>query len=255
MSVSDWYKNKELLCWHHAVVNGQINEVEFPMPKLVIKQDLPEVSIQEKLEGLLRVVLPVLLAVIAVAALLSLYITRDSVMPGAAIGDSGQQIDLPAMYTEQEERLNKLGREFEAQEKTELESYNKHSTLVVKANELLTKLAELDGKVASLDVPTETKQALLSRHQYQKDYWEAKRVFHHLRLSHFAKPVDAPALAATVTVPQEPDETIPSQTTEKRDGKLSGEDAAPVPALPDGFCPLFGPGAKACRPDTNDKAP
>lgn len=226
------------------------------MPKLVIKQDLPEVSIQEKLESLLRVALPVLLAVIAVAALLSLYVTRDSATPGAAIGDSGQQIDLPAMYTEQEEQMNKLGREFEAQEKTELESYNKHSTLVVKANELLTKIAELDSKVASLDVSTETKQALLSRHQYQKDYWEAKRVFHHLRLSHFAKPVDTSALASTVTVPNIPGETIPSKTEVKKDGEtLSAVEAAPKPALPDDFCPLFGPGAKACRPGADDKTP
>lgn len=209
------------------------------MPKLVIKQDLPESSLIEKLEGLLRVVLPLLLFVITVAAVLSFYLSRESHDP-VMLGKDVSAMTLPLAYTQEEQYLTTLVREFEAQEKVGVEAYAKHARLVSQAEALLTQLSVMDERVEALAVAADTKETLLTRHQYQKDYWEAKRVFHDLRLSRFNEPLKAPSIASTVTPPAEtpsPDAQAP----------------APKVELPKDFCPLFGPGAAACRPSAEDK--
>ena len=206
------------------------------MPKLVIKQDLPKSSLQDKLESVLRVALPVLLFGIAAVAALSLYLNREpSVSSEVMVDEVGQALKLPVSYTQQETHLASLQHTFELQEKNALESYDKHSSLVAKADAILQQLAALDGLVADLESDAHSKQTLLTRHQYQKDYWEAKRVFHNLRLARFNSPVPA----AAPVVQAEKVETAAAESTEP----------APKVELPADFCPLFGPGAAACKPD------
>ena len=210
------------------------------MPKLVIKQDLPKVSLQDKLESMLRVALPVLLFGIAAIAALSLYFDREPrVSSEVNVDDAGQALKLPVSYTQQETHLASLQHTFELQEKNALESYDKHSSLVAKADAILQQLAALDGLVADLESDAHSKQTLLTRHQYQKDYWEAKRVFHNLRLARFNSPASE---AMPVT---------PVVRTEKVETAAAAESAEPAPnvKLPADFCPLFGPGAAACKPD------
>ncbi len=211
------------------------------MPKLVIKQDLPEPSIIEKLEGLLRVVLPLLLFVIAISAALLLYLSREP-HDTVTLGNDALAMTLPPAYAQEAQRLTTLAREFEAQEQAGVEGYAKHARLVSQADALLAQLDVMDNRVEILALEADTKQALLTRHQYQKDYWEAKRVFHDLRLSRFNEPVKAPSIAATSIVTPPVEKPLPD-----------APDSAPKVDLPKDFCPLFGPGAAACRPDAEDK--
>lgn len=223
---------------------SQINQVEPLMPKLVIKQDLPEPSIQEKLEGVLRVILPLLLFGIAAIAALSLYVSHDSAVSEVVVQDTPQSgIVLPLAYKQQETLLGDLEHEFEVQEKMALEGYDKHSSLVAKADAILLQLSAMDNVVEGLGLTAENQQEVLASHQYQKDYWEAKRVFHNLRLSRFnaSKPESTHTVATS------------------RGGVEAVPDTAPkveLPAdLPADFCPLFGPGAAACKPGAGDKKP
>ncbi len=60
------------------------------MPKLVIKQDLPEPSFQEKLEDILRIILPILLLLLVAATAFSFYLankaqTHAFTMPPSAV--------------------------------------------------------------------------------------------------------------------------------------------------------------------------
>lgn len=88
------------------------------MPKLVIKQDLPKSSLQDKLESVLRVALPVLLFGIAAVAALSLYLNREpSVSSEVMVDEVGQALKLPVSYTQQETHLASLQHTFEVQEK------------------------------------------------------------------------------------------------------------------------------------------
>jgi hypothetical protein len=217
------------------------------MPKLVIKQDLPEPSAKEKLESVLRVFLPLLLFVIAAAAALSLYLSREPEIPEVVANGASLGLKLPLVYSRQEERLGVLGREFDGQEKAGLEGYDKHSSLVAKADAILQQLSEMDAMVAGLSITDEDKQALLTRHQYQKDYWESKRVFHNLRLSRFGGNAQEPA-AANVEPP-------PSPVTEPEGKAAATADTAPKVDLPADFCPLFGPDAAACKPGADEKKP
>ncbi|WP_028489717.1 hypothetical protein [Thiothrix lacustris] len=227
------------------------------MSKLVIKQDLPVPSFQEKLEGVLRVILPLLLLGIVVITALSLYVARDSTVPEAIVQDSPYNIKvLPLAYKQQYERLDVLRREFDSQDKTVLEGYDKHSSLVAKAEAILLQLSTMDRLLDSLDLSSKNRQELLARHQYQKDYWESKRVFQNLRLSRFNEG------KSPLTVVTEPQPTL-TNTSEPLPAVVDNHQAmidaaaktAPKIELPADFCPLFGPGAAACKPDADDKKP
>ena len=213
------------------------------MPKLVTKHDLPEPSIQEKLEGVLRLILPALLLLIAAAAALSFYLSREAPVPEVA-ADSALKLELPLVYTQADARFVDLRREFEAQESGAAEGYDKHSALVAKADAILQQLSDMDAIVEGLGVTTQDKQVLLTRHQYQKDYWESKRVFHNLRLSRFRGNAQEPAVANV-----EPRQAV----TDNKAVVATSADAAQKVELPADFCPLFGPGAAACRPDAGGK--
>ncbi len=120
---------------------------------------------------------------IAAAAALSFYLSREAPVP-EVVADSARKLDLPSAYT-QRMHVCYLVQEFEAQESGAAEGYDKHSGLVAKADAILQQLSDMDAMVEGLGITAQDKQILLTRHQYQKDYWESKRVFHNLRLSRF----------------------------------------------------------------------
>lgn len=229
------------------------------MPKLVIKQDLPEPSTQEKLEGALRLILPVLLLVVTAAVALSLYLAREP-EPLERVAAPAYGFDIPPVYKRQAERLAALEHAFETQEKEGLEGYDKHSALVGKSDEILQQLSEMDGIVEGLGIAAKDKQSLLARHQYQQDYWEAKRVFHDLRLTRFAadgqkqQAVLPGNEAAAAPAKTEPAKNVTTSNGVQPVAANAGESAPPA-ELPADFCPLFGPGAAACKPGADGKKP
>lgn len=272
------------------------------MPKLIIKQQLPAPSSQEKLVGALQTVIPVLLIIIVLVAVASLYLSSSGGGESSAI-EASLNMKLPAVYTRQEEHLKELSSGFDELAQSP-ESYDKHQQLVTRSEAILQQLAEMDRIVNDLSLSNEDKQALLSRHQYQKDYWESKLVFHRLRLARFK--VNNPAVtqdalreavgealdarqaetapadkapkpesidATKVVVPAKPMAESPGETAPMADTMSAnkeqtvqqdqaGAEAHPAPAeaglppgveLPPGMCPLFGPGAAACKPGAEDK--
>lgn len=65
------------------------------MPKLVIKQDLPEPSLQDKLEGWLRTFLPLLFLLMIAATAVALYFSQR---PVALIGGADPDVVRPPSF-------------------------------------------------------------------------------------------------------------------------------------------------------------
>lgn len=267
------------------------------MAKLIIKHELPPPTPLEKLADVLQTVLPVALVVVAIAVAVSLYLSSSSgtgsktvtVMPSPAV-----TTQLPDSYLNDESQLNAMALEFENLLDASKEDRDKHQQLVNKAEAILAQLTTMDDSVTAMALPEEDKQILHSRHQYQKDYWESKLVFHRLRMARFnindasseVKPdtVQPDDTAATVThevsapdtSPEAPPATeekgvsidkpgenaVPPAVAETSDAAAQQGDTvaadgntetktAPTPPpdvkLPEGFCPLFGPGAAECK--------
>lgn len=218
------------------------------MPKLIVKQDLPEPSFQEKLAEHLRTILPVLLVLLVVVAAGAFYFSNRA--PEFAQSLPAVDVALPATYTEQENALVKLSREFKTVS-TRAESLEKHGTLITDAESILQHLDVMDEIVAQLKIDEDEQQALFTRHQYQKDYWESKLVFHRLRLSRFERESVVQAIV------QDSDEQAPTEVAEQsgvpaeppEELKRAAAEGLPEGVeLPPGFCPLFGPEAESCKP-------
>lgn len=221
-----------------------------PMPKLIVKHDLPPPSAQDKLISALQVILPIILLIVAVSAAVSLYFSPKSETKQSTLQLSSVSTVLPEVYTRAEGRLNALGMEFEQITDTGKEDYATNLKLTEKAAEILKHIEKMDAMVAELTLDAKDKQTLLARHQYQKDYWESKQVFHRLRLARFKdettdhpdEKVEKPAKTAEVVpMPENPNPAL---------GETKAETPQQLPEgvkLPPGMCPLFGPGAKECK--------
>lgn len=274
------------------------------MPKLVIKQQQPPPSAQEKFARALQNILPILLLIIGLATAVSLYLTRETA--GMMSVTEALSTQPPPVYTRQDERLKQLGKEFDKLE-TATESYDKHQQLVTRSEEIMQQLAEMDRIANDLSLSEDDKQILRNRHQYQKDYWESKLVFHRLRLARFkvnnpdttqdalreavgsaleahqvektGRPAEATANTAKLLAEPEKVQSVPEsapsveitpalaeQPTDQQKHAVaesagsSGTPPAPAETglppgveLPPGMCPLFGPGAAACKPGAEDE--
>ncbi len=273
------------------------------MAKLIIKHELPPPTPLEKLADVVQMVLPVVLVVVAIAVAVSLFLSPSSesgktvaVMPSPAV-----TTQLPENYLGEENHLNTMALEFDQLLDQGKEDRDKHQQLVNKAEAILAQLSKMDEMVTGMTLPDADKQILQSRHQYQKDYWESKLVFHRLRMARFnindmshgtapdtAKEAPAPEpQVGQATTP--PPETVapaekqdaaapaenPAPAVAETKGKAAPEPAAPaeLPAghsveaakaaaaaspppgvkLPEGFCPLFGPGAAECKANAKKK--
>lgn len=229
------------------------------MPKLIIKQDLPEPSAQEKLESILRLLLPVLLLLVTAAVALSFYLAREPEKADMAVSSaSGASVEMPLVYKRQEERLTAMIHEFDEEEREEIEGSDKHAALVAKANAILQQLSEMNGIVEGLGIAVKDKQALLAQHRYQQDYWESKRIFHNLRLARFDNDAQKPGatnVQSAVAVVPAPVTTEPVEkvVADNREPEPTHTEANPKVDLPADFCPLFGPGAAACKAGATGK--
>jgi hypothetical protein len=234
------------------------------MPKLVVKHELPPSSPQEKLVKILQIVLPAVLLVIALAAVLSWYLAPDTEEP-AFLAEPAVGVKLPAVYTRHEEKVKAMGDEFDRLAHEGIEDYERNLQLVTKAEGILQQLTEMDGIVQGLKMSEQDRQTLLSRHQYQKDYWESKRVFHRLRLARFK--VNSPAVTqdalreavgeALDAHQSKPPAVAAPAIAPAAAGEKSTKAGALPPGvkLPPGFCPLFGPDAGSCKPGKGEKKP
>lgn len=243
------------------------------MSKLIVKQELPPPSVQERLIGVLQVILPIIVLIIAIAAAVSLYFTSETDNLGQ------EQANLPALplaklpnaYLTQERELNSLIATFENTVKTQAESYAKNVALVKKAEAVLSHVNAMDTLVSTLTLDEQDKQTLLTRHQYQKDYWESKLAFHRLRMARFTADTLTPiAVDTTVSSPTPGVETaftepspapasVPETSATPAEAGMAPSAAEQQPAgsdktalppdvqLPPGMCPLFGPGAAECK--------
>jgi hypothetical protein len=254
------------------------------MAKLIIKHELPPPTPLEKLADVAQMVLPVVLVVVAIAVAVSLFLSPSSesgktvaVMPSPAVTTR-----LPEDYLGEENHLNSMALEFDQLLEQSREDRDKHQQLVNKAEDILAQLADMDNLVAGMALPDADKQVLQSRHQYQKDYWESKLVFHRLRMARFninevphgvvpdvakepasAEPQSGQAITATPEMPAPADNTAPAvaNTQEKAvpadqsEAAKAAAAAGPPPGvkLPEGFCPLFGPGAAECKANAKKK--
>jgi hypothetical protein len=200
--------------------------------------------------------------VIALAAVLSWYLTPDAEEP-AFLAEPVVGVKLPAVYTRDEEKVKAMGDEFDKLAHEGIEDYERNLQLVTKAEGILQQLTEMDGIVHGLEMSGQDRQALLSRHQYQKDYWESKRVFHRLRLARFK--VNSPAVTqdalreavgeALEAHQSEPPVKNPAVDQATVDARAKAGTLPPGVKLPPGFCPLFGPDAGSCKPGKGDKKP
>lgn len=237
------------------------------MSKLIIKQELPPPSAQERLVDILQVILPIILLIIAIAAAVSLYVAPDTDSLGqgqASLPAAARTNSLPNAYLAQERELNALALAFDDAVETQAESHAKNAALVQKAEVLLSHVNAMDALVGTLTLDAQDKQVLLTRHQYQKDYWESKLVFHRLRMARFTADTPVPvAVEAKETPPAPP--VVETQVTEPSPAPASVPEAVTPPAaaqqpaspdkaalppgvqLPPGMCPLFGPGAAECK--------
>ncbi len=231
------------------------------MSKLIIKQELPPPSAQERLVDILQVILPIILLIIAIAAAVSLYVAPDTDSLGqgqASLPAAARTNSLPNAYLVQERELNALALAFDDAVETQAESHAKNAALVQKAEALLSHVNAMDALVGTLTLDAQDKQVLLTRHQYQKDYWESKLVFHRLRMARFTADTPAPvAVEAKETPPAPVVETQPAPasvpeavTPPAAAQQPASPDKAALPPgvqLPPGMCPLFGPGAAECK--------
>ena len=235
------------------------------MSKLIIKQELPPPSAQERLVDILQVILPIMLLIIAIAAAVSLYVAPETDSLGQAnLPAAARTNSLPNAYLAQERELNALALAFDDAVEDQVESHAKNAALVQKAEAVLTHVNAMDTLVGTLSLDAQDKQVLLTRHQYQKDYWESKLVFHRLRMARFsadtpsssvvdpkesAAAVQAPVVNAQVAAPASarvPEVVAPAAEIQ---APASPDNAALPPGvqLPPGMCPLFGPGAAECK--------
>lgn len=262
------------------------------MAKLIVKHELPPPTPLEKLAEIAQIVLPVVLVVVVIAVAVSLYLSSFSGSSSnktvAAIPSSpAVTTQLPDSYLSEANRLDAMALEFDDLLSKSKEDYNKHQQLVDKAEAILAQVSKMDALVADMSLPDTDKKILQNRHQYQKDYWESKLVFHRLRMARFkmndtpvtvetgeiqesAKAVNvqgaqAAGTSADLAQPEdvEPvttesvEEPVRADTVSTESVDVTGKTAAAGPPagvkLPDGFCPLFGPGAAECK--ANAKKP
>lgn len=237
------------------------------MPKLVIKNNLPPPSAPDRLAQFFYTTLPVILISIAVIGGSAFYFLHNPANTAAstAIND----VTLPQAYRKQLALLEQRDAAFTTLASQGLEDYQRNNALMQQATAILTQLNDMDGLVRNLGLSEAEQQNFLSRHQYLKDYWESKRVFHALRLGRFkvkaddAQVTSVPEIkpAATQINPAPEGKLINTQAvapqTDAAADKTAVSDGkhyqfAQPPAdvkLPDGFCPLFGPDAGSCKKD------
>lgn len=227
------------------------------MPKLVTKYDLPPPSAQEKFTSLVQTILSVVLIIVALLAIvLFSYVPTKPTANLLAATPTEVNIELPPTYTKATERLATLTSAFEQNELAAQEHPTLHSELVTRIETILQQLESMDDIVERMPLAAKDKQNLLANQQYQKDYWEAKRIFHETRLARLKSDTKVPEVQPAKNVDQALKQVASTNVTEPVIPETVIEVPPPAPStdksaapvkLPADFCPLFGPNAGSCK--------
>lgn len=206
------------------------------MPKLVIKQDTGAAGRQVRqskwlsLGGLL-----LLLVAVAGAAYFFTQPVITSPAQQALVLDSAQNQEMKAKYLSMHNVFNELGNEYEKLSSQGLDDYGKNIRLLDKSGEILAHLDEMSALTDQLQLDADEYQQLFNRHQFNKDYWQAKSHFRQLRISRFEN-----GGKRLTTVAEE-------STSADKPKKFQFAKPPAGMELPEGFCDLSNPGS--CKPE------
>ena len=208
------------------------------MPKLVIKQDVGTAGRNARqvkwlsLGGLL-----LLLITVAGAAYFSTRPVITSPVQQALALDSAQNPEVKAKYLSMHRVFNQLGVEHEKLSSQGLDDYEKNVRLLDKSGEILLHLDDMSALTDQLGLDDDEYQQLFNRHQFNKDYWQAKSHFRQLRVSRFEN-------GGQTTVPVVEEAVISADTPKK---KFQFAKPPVGMELPAGFCDLSN--AASCKPE------
>jgi len=204
------------------------------MPKLIVKQDVETPSWQDNIAGQLKYILPVMLLLIAGLVFFLMKPAPDDLNLDAATNPEAQ-----AQYRVQHASLMRMDDAYTSLADTKTESYQNNLSLVDQVETILRHLEDMDGTVDLLGVPQEQSDVLLKKHQFQKDYWQAKLHFRQLRLNRYSS--DNPSVTK---------EALRDAVGKAIDAREVTPDASSVDTnLPEGFC-AFGDGS--CKPGVGE---
>jgi len=211
------------------------------MPKLVIKQDVGVAGRKARQDKWLSLG-GLLLLVVAVAGT-AYFFTRPVVTSptqGALLLDSAENSEAKARYLSMHNVFNELASDYGKTSAQGLDDYQKNTQLLDQSEEILVHLDEMNILSEELGLSSGEYKKLFNRHQFNKDYWQAKSHFRELRISRFE--------AAGGAV----DPIVPQAEVDVADKPKKFQFAKPPAGmkLPDGFCDLSDPAA-SCKPEGN----
>nr|CAA6809338.1 MAG: Unknown protein [uncultured Thiotrichaceae bacterium] len=211
------------------------------MPKLVMKQNVGVADRKARQDKWLSLG-GLLLLVVAVAGT-AYFFTRPVVVTspvqGALLLDSAENAEVKSRYLSMHNVFNELASDYERTSAQGLDDYQKNTQLFDQSEEILAHLDEMNILADQLGLSNDEYKRLFNRHQFNKDYWQAKSHFRQLRISRFdaGGAVDAPVTQADVA-------------TEDKPKKFQFAKPPEGMELPEGFCDLNNPGS--CKPEGNE---
>lgn len=225
------------------------------MPRLITKYELPPPSAQEKFTNLIQTILSVVLVIVALLAIV-LFSYLPAKQNSPVLASAELSTTLPAAYPQASTRLAALSATFEQNEQEAKENPAIHDEFVTRIDTILQQLDTMDELVSKLNLSDKDKQSLLDNQQYQKDYWQAKRIFHETRLARLKSDTKVPqAQQPTKSVDQALKQVASTSVTDPvlppieatTDTEIKKAKPAVPANLPPDFCPLFGPNAGSCK--------
>ena len=238
------------------------------MPKLVIKQDLVEISSTQKYAKWVSIG-GLLLLLAVVAFFLSLSFLRPTPAPAGFPASlplpsmqSSSNTEGKAALIQQNDELEAMSARFQALAGQVPGSQVQASALLAEAEGILQQLFIMDDSVLALGLDDNELQAMQTRQQYLQDVWQSRLHFSELRLGRMQDNVAAVNVMAeqpvvsvqevvpgteVVSAPAEPVAALPESVGGEKKGSRFLAAPPPDMELPAGFCNLTGP--DACKPE------
>lgn len=217
------------------------------MPKLVIKQDVGTAGSSARqgkwlsLGGLL-----LLLIAVAGTAYFSTRPVITSPVQQPLVLESAQDPEVKAKYMSMHKVFSQLGVEYEKLSSQGIDDYGKNIKLLDKSGEILLHLGGMSALTDQLGLDDDESQQLFNRHQFNKDYWQAKSHFRQLRVSRFEN-----GGQATVSVVEEEIASADVPNAPRKKFQFAKPPAGME--LPAGFCDLSS--SESCKPETAQVQP
>ncbi|MGB0848660.1 MAG: hypothetical protein ACPGSM_18150, partial [Thiolinea sp.] len=228
------------------------------MPKLIIKQEAGETARRNKIAKWLS--LGGLFALLATVAAAAVFFTK-SPLPSPELEPlaftSATDNVAKSGYESLHAILGDLMTEYESLAARGVDGYQKNLMLLGKAESILNHLDKMAGTAQKLGLNDREHEELTDRHQFYKDFWQAKLHFRELRASRFEdtdspdtqQVVDSQAGDVEQVLPELSGEESQAVVADEQPKKRKFQFAKP-PAdmeLPAGFCDLNNPAS--CKPD------